>query len=459
MRKKLDPKEELVSFANRLNKTAAGVLASGERAVSAAKNSVSDTVDTVTGKFKGITFFSSIETLPPGGQRQFDEKHYFLVPFKLEAKGYIIHSLRTLPDGVPPINDLPKRRIFHLPTLEHKKTLEVLVSDQVEEDIKAGRLDRSRGSLVVTANALDKVDSKLTNGLMLVGGIVAIANPLAGAAIAGNALLAKAGLKWTGKKLNEAGLEREIEKAKQNILTQFESSDTVCMKNPLLRELERALSTTKEEHDPMAFDLQSASFSLGNTERNIALTARAILDVYAEVRQKKKLQALLNVGPEDIAWFDYLEQAHRLYERTMNSPKLNAWRYWCEQLALALSDRGDGDLLGKLGLLNEHIHTLAPLIARRATIDNDRYDIERIYFNVLPELFERYLAFPVEALDESLSHNVKTPRDSFRQSFKMLYGEVDNLVKKVYEGDAREIHLLSQHLRETYTPSMISIDK
>ena len=44
-----------------------------------------------------------------------DETHYFLIPFRPVERGYAIGTQRVLPEGIGPENDLPKRRVFHLP--------------------------------------------------------------------------------------------------------------------------------------------------------------------------------------------------------------------------------------------------------------------------------------------------------------------------------------------------------
>ena len=46
---------------------------------------------------------------------QYDEKHYFVIPYKLSPTGFSLHTMRYLLTGAPEVNDLPKRRIFHFP--------------------------------------------------------------------------------------------------------------------------------------------------------------------------------------------------------------------------------------------------------------------------------------------------------------------------------------------------------
>jgi hypothetical protein len=62
-----------------------------------------------------LPFFASSEKSDQYGNSRYDEKHYFLIPYRLSEINYTFYSMRVLPYGVPPINDLPKKRIFHFP--------------------------------------------------------------------------------------------------------------------------------------------------------------------------------------------------------------------------------------------------------------------------------------------------------------------------------------------------------
>ncbi len=67
----------------------------------------------------GLRLFGSTQSL--SADQAFDERHYFLVPDPRCEDGYSLVVTRCLPEGVPPINDLPKRRILHLPHPESKR--------------------------------------------------------------------------------------------------------------------------------------------------------------------------------------------------------------------------------------------------------------------------------------------------------------------------------------------------
>ncbi len=54
---------------------------------------------------------------------QFDEKHYFVIPNFTSDTGFSLHTMRYLPNGVPEVNELTKRRIFHFPNEHYEGTL------------------------------------------------------------------------------------------------------------------------------------------------------------------------------------------------------------------------------------------------------------------------------------------------------------------------------------------------
>ena len=122
-----------------------------------------------------------------------DETHYFLVPDASTAKGFTLVERRRLPDGVGAVNSLPKVRIFHvhdpaaLEVLEEQLVgkLATPVTDGVERDL-AGRLE-------AMGEEIDKQSHWVTGGLIVIGGVVAIANPLLGIGIAAKALLPEIG--------------------------------------------------------------------------------------------------------------------------------------------------------------------------------------------------------------------------------------------------------------------------
>ena len=54
---------------------------------------------------------------------RYDEKHYFIIPYHLSETGFILHTMRSLPENALEVNDLPKRRVFHFPNESYEGTL------------------------------------------------------------------------------------------------------------------------------------------------------------------------------------------------------------------------------------------------------------------------------------------------------------------------------------------------
>ena len=160
------------------------------------------------------------------------------------------------------------------------------------------------------ANDIDALDTKLTYGMLLVGGVTAIVNPLLGIGIAAKALLpgvssltSKYALRPMGEKQTKANIDKATQVAQQQVLHEFHEASTVKVINPILQELELALNTTEAEHDPL-FDPNLADGSLPELDSNRwrELTESAIFNVYQDIYYNPKQHKEANLGPEDIRW-------------------------------------------------------------------------------------------------------------------------------------------------------------
>lgn len=256
----------------------------------------------------GVSIFASLERLD-NPKQEFDEKHYFIIPFYLSETGFSLHIMRSLPSHVSEINALPKRRVFHFPNEHYEAILrEYMVSSakDLSYEKSAGKLS----SLESLANEIDALDSKLTYGMLIIGGIAALFNPLVGAGIAAKAampsvsrLLTKYALRPVGKKLTQSHVQQQAKEAEQNVLKQFSESNTLKVTNPILQELEFALRTNERQHDPLIDpDLSSGSIpELGNDSWR-ELTERAVFHVYNEVVEDSSKHDAAKLGPEDVRW-------------------------------------------------------------------------------------------------------------------------------------------------------------
>lgn len=244
---------------------------------------------------------------------KYDEKHYFVVPYKLSESGFVLHTMRSLPEGVLEVNDLPKRRVFHFPNEYYEGTLRKYMLDAAR-NMAYESTSQNISTLEKLADDIDSLDSKLTYGMLFVGGIAAIFNPLIGVGIAAKALLpsisgsvAKYGLKPIGEKATQAQIEKKAKEAEEHVLKQFSESTTLKVNNPILNELEFALRTTEEQHDPLSDpNLANASIKALKDEDWRNLTELAICHVYKDVIKDNSKHENAKLGPEDIRWLEVL---------------------------------------------------------------------------------------------------------------------------------------------------------
>jgi len=259
----------------------------------------------------GLPVFSSREQSGRYGGVEYDEKHYFFIPYYLSEYNFAIHTMRCLPVGVPDVNTLPKRRVFHFPNNHSENELKEYMHGSAKEIVCESN-ENELNTLETLANDIDALDKKLTYGMLAVGGIAAVFNPLVGAGIAVKALLPgfasivnKFGLRPAGKKLSQLKLDKDVKEAQDSITNDFEHSNTLRVINPILQELELALRTNEEEHDPLV-DPNLAVGSIPEIEHDRwrQLTEKAICHVYKEAFYNAKLHQKARLGPEDIRWLN-----------------------------------------------------------------------------------------------------------------------------------------------------------
>lgn len=135
-----------------------------------------------------LRLFSSTQVDAAKGNPAQDETHYFLVPTN---DGYVLAERRRLPDGVGTVNSLPKVRIFHVHDLAGVTVLE----EQLLGKLSAAQRQQPGWDadlakrLETIGEEIDQQSFWVTGGLAVIGGAVAMANPLLGIGIAAKALL------------------------------------------------------------------------------------------------------------------------------------------------------------------------------------------------------------------------------------------------------------------------------
>lgn len=257
----------------------------------------------------GLPVFVSLEKSDKYQNIEYDEKHYFVIPYEISEYKFALHTMRCLPGNVPEINNLSKRRVFHFANEYAESGLKHYMLESAKEVVQEKYKDKP-STLESLANDIDALDTKLTYGMLLVGAAAAVVNPVVGAGIAAKALLpgaaeilTKYGLRPAGEKVSKIQLEKEVRQAEDNITKQFESSDTLRVVNPILQELELALRTNESEHDPLVDpNLANGSIPELSHERWRELTEIAIYHVYRDIYKDTSRHKEAKLGPEDIRW-------------------------------------------------------------------------------------------------------------------------------------------------------------
>lgn len=218
-----------------------------------------------------------------------DETHYFLVPMQSESSGYRLYSARVLPDGVGPENDLPKLKVFQLPVEGTAEEISRLLLQQLKSKTLANLDPNSplADRLELVADEIDKQCLLVSGGLLLVGGIVAVANPLLAAGIVAKSLLPGIGTKlsshgfkhasnWLRSK-SKASAENEAEKKARSEVKKLKPETRI---NPVLALLNKTLHSKKDAFDPL---LESTElFNDSKDSQNIRLGIQATLACYEE---------------------------------------------------------------------------------------------------------------------------------------------------------------------------------
>lgn len=254
----------------------------------------------------GIPFFGATATSKLYDHERYDEKYYFLVPDSTSDEAYSFYVLRCLPEGVPPINDLPKRRVLHLP---NEAALPMLQHIVIRDARQRAEIDATSENFISTnlnalINEIDDVDGKVFNGVLLIGGLVALVNPLAGAALAVKGLVpsvgmivSKYGLKFASETATNLDVANQIRRAEKDIKKQFKAAKTVSVINPLLRHVEArtSLDMWMMDGDKFQFVCDKIDFSQGDIRRLIDLTYQAVSDVVKDKETRAYLDQVAEI--------------------------------------------------------------------------------------------------------------------------------------------------------------------
>lgn len=217
-----------------------------------------------------------------------DETHYFLLPDFTGAKAGVVYTTRVLPEGVLSENSLPKARVFHIANGTGTQRLEALLEEETKHSIS--RTEPSADSDLATAlerfaEKIDEESNYLTGGIMLVGGVVTVFNPLVGigislagwaaalgskASVVGTEYLSTKVRQWT-----EAKADKQLTKEAGKVISALKPE---IYENPVISSLEMMAQGKTGDYDPF-LDRENwiDSFTLRQYH---SLTMSAVTEVY-----------------------------------------------------------------------------------------------------------------------------------------------------------------------------------
>ena len=402
-------------------------------------------VESVSGFVGQLPLIGSVEAV--NEQLKFDEKHYFVVPYRLSPVRYTLHSMRVLPQGTGPVNDLPKKRIFHFPDKGAESIIEELLMGEVATEVaKSNESSPTANKLIDLANEIDRVETKVTGGMLLVGGLVALVNPVVGAGLALSAALPKLGgalssmgLKSWGERWNEKALAKELKSAQEKVLTEFRSGDTSYEINPLLKQLDLALDTTVEQFQP---DPQLVINSYQTNVQTTRLTCKAIYDVYLEVMNSEKLRKQASIGPEDIEWLNQVARIATDKREEQIDHRISLFNTQCLAVKETLSDRGHEATLGDL----EAIETLLPNVLRLHNVSRSTGSvIDEIVDELIPTAINAYLALG-EKPEVKFLESGKTGEELFIQQISAARQTLETLLTDAKSSDVRTLEIQMRYI-------------
>lgn len=251
-------------------------------------------------KIYGALSASSVEHV------EYDETHYLLIPLIGAQRKYSIYTKRILPPNTGATNSLPKARVFHVPDVSGRELLE----QELIADFVGSRLSSDAGSsefadaLQKLADQIDKETNKISGGLILIGGVVAVVNPLLGVGIAAKGLLPSLGAKastvgaeYVGNKLRSWNKSSTVSKLQKDAYKEVRMLKPRIYPNPILRSLEAIASNPRTDYDPVVDhrnwidQFESLHF--------YSVTQEAIREIYQELLDSIDLETY---QPSHMAW-------------------------------------------------------------------------------------------------------------------------------------------------------------
>ena len=289
-----------------------------QSSVSQSREAIEAGLSYVRSSVSGLPLLSSLVASQQGSNAQ-NETHYFLVPYRVEPCGYILFTIKRLPEGYGAVNDLPQVRVFHLPSLGAEKQIEAMIMQSLVTQLRSTEDSQEltlADRLRTMADEIDIQSKRVTGGLLIIGGIAAVVNPVVGVAIMAKALLpslgaaaSREGLRHAASKLTAWNTSRKENALQGQAKATYKTGGDVCaLVNPLLQALEKTIDTPAEQFDPLVdFDFDSFHMDGWDAWEILKLSCHAVTEVYSDVLADTIQHTEAHLEPENVQWLRIIQ--------------------------------------------------------------------------------------------------------------------------------------------------------
>jgi hypothetical protein len=220
---------------------------------------VKSTGEYIVNKFEGIEF-NKLVSMGNSESTEFDTTHYFLIPDLNDSSNFTLHTYRELPKNTIDTSNLIKKKIFHLPTENYFELLKekVLAENKSKHFSDSDFTSSTADSLSDVANTIDSANDLITNGLLIAGSLVCLANPVTGVILLGSAFLPSIAsnlitspVKHLSKKLKLSSLDSRNKDAENLAMKELQSVKPEMQINSVLKQFYHCIND--KEYDPIPY--------------------------------------------------------------------------------------------------------------------------------------------------------------------------------------------------------------
>ena len=213
-----------------------------------------------------------------------DITHYFLIPNIKDKNEYLLLTHREIPKNIEN-KKIIKKRMFHLSSEEKLDVLkEKFLEDETNKNIKTKTIsDDASEVLSSVANNIDKSNNLITQGLITIGSIACLVNPVTGIAlIAGSFVPNITGEILSGFTKKAANLLKtednvKISKAEEKALKELQQIKPQIVFNTILFTIDKCLEDV--DYNPLNSIFDKVEYS--------DLTIKVISSIYKEVLENE----------------------------------------------------------------------------------------------------------------------------------------------------------------------------